>query len=90
MAALHGSHRHRDRLRFVVFDVPYLAGVDLRGLSWEDRRERLELLAHGFEPPYELSPLVTPDVSLIERMIAGDLEGVVSRTEPRRIAMARA
>src|SRR4051794_37364065 len=45
MAALHGSRRFRDDLRFVVFDVPYLAGADLRRLSWEERRERLELLA---------------------------------------------
>jgi ATP-dependent DNA ligase len=26
MAALHGSHRFRAQLRFVVFDVPFLAG----------------------------------------------------------------
>src|SRR3954451_12213850 len=35
MAALHGSRRFRDELRFVVFDVPYLAGRDLRRLSWQ-------------------------------------------------------
>jgi ATP-dependent DNA ligase len=29
ISALHGSRRFRDQLRFVVFDVPYLAGVDL-------------------------------------------------------------
>jgi ATP-dependent DNA ligase len=63
MSALHGSRRYRDRLRFVVFDVPYLAGVDLRRLSWQDRRERLELLAQAFDSPYELSPVVTPDQS---------------------------
>jgi hypothetical protein len=49
MAALHGSRRRRDALPFVVFDVPFLAGVDLRPLSWHDRRERLELLAQAFE-----------------------------------------
>jgi len=77
MSALHGSRRFRDQLRFVVFDVPYLAGVDLRSLPWEDRRERLELLAQAFEPPYELSPVVTPDPSLVEAMVAGYLEGIV-------------
>jgi bifunctional non-homologous end joining protein LigD len=77
MAALHGSARHRLSLRFVVFDVPYLASVDLRPLSWQDRRDRLELLAQAFEPPYELSPVVTPEPSLVERMITGALEGVV-------------
>jgi ATP-dependent DNA ligase len=67
MAALHGSRRHRDALRFVVFDVPYLAGVDLRPLSWQARRERLELLAQAFEPPYALSPVVAPDPSVAQR-----------------------
>jgi bifunctional non-homologous end joining protein LigD len=77
MAALQGSRRHRDALRFVVFDVPYLAGADLRPLSWQDRRERLELLAEAFEPPYELSPIVAADVSLVDAMVAGELEGIV-------------
>jgi ATP-dependent DNA ligase len=46
MAALHGSVNYADRLRFVVFDVPVLAGVDLRALPW---RDRLELLAEAFD-----------------------------------------
>ena len=58
MSALMGSKRHRSHLRFVVFDVPVLAGVDLRALRWQDRRERLELLAQAFDVPLELSPLV--------------------------------
>jgi bifunctional non-homologous end joining protein LigD len=77
MAALQGSARHGDNLRVHVFDVPYLAGVDLRPLSWEARRERLELLAEAFEPPYELVPVVTADPALVDAMIAGDLEGLV-------------
>jgi ATP-dependent DNA ligase len=54
MAALHGSKRHRDHLRFVAFDVPVLAGVDLRPLPWEERREGLELLGSAFDVPIEL------------------------------------
>jgi bifunctional non-homologous end joining protein LigD len=77
MAALHGSRRFVDSLRFVVFDVPYLAGVDLRPLPWQERRERLELLAQAFDPPVELSPLVAPSVALVGGMERGDLEGVV-------------
>ena len=61
----------------MVFDVPFLAGADLRRLSWQDRRERLELLAQAFEPPYELSPVVAPEVSLVDAMVAGELEGIV-------------
>jgi ATP-dependent DNA ligase len=44
-AALFGSKAHRPALRFAVFDVPVLAGVDLRDLPWEERRQRLNLLA---------------------------------------------
>jgi ATP-dependent DNA ligase len=57
--------------------VPYVAGVDLRPLSWEARRERLELLAQAFEPPYGLVPVVTPDPTLAEAMVDGRLEGIV-------------
>ena len=34
MSALLGSRQHGERLRYVVFDVPVLAGVDLRALPW--------------------------------------------------------
>jgi ATP-dependent DNA ligase len=44
MSALFGSKRFRPSLRFVVFDVPVLLGADLRGLSWQERRERLSCL----------------------------------------------
>jgi ATP-dependent DNA ligase len=60
MAALLGSKAHRPDLRFVAFDVPILAGVDLRRLPWQERRDRLELLAQGFELPLELSRVVEP------------------------------
>jgi bifunctional non-homologous end joining protein LigD len=72
-----GSKRYRADLRFVVFDVPVLAGVDLRDLSWQDRRERLELLAQAFDVPLELSPLVEPRVALVDAMRDGRLEGIV-------------
>jgi ATP-dependent DNA ligase len=86
MAALLGSKRHRDRLRFVAFDVPILAGVDLRSLPWHDRRERLELLAQAFDLPLELSPLVEPSRALVDQMEDGRLEGIVlkDRTAPYR------
>jgi ATP-dependent DNA ligase len=45
MSALLGSKRFRPSLRFVVFDVPVLLGNDLRGLPWQDRRDRLERAA---------------------------------------------
>ena len=54
-----------------------LLGTDLRGLPWQDRRGRLELLARAFDVPLELSTLVEPSVSLVKRMEAGRLEGIV-------------
>jgi ATP-dependent DNA ligase len=79
MAALLGSKRYRADLRFVVFDVPFLLGADLRGLAWQERRERLELLACAFERPLELSPLVEPSTSLLAEMTDGRLDLEVAR-----------
>src|SRR4029079_2455959 len=70
MSALLGSKRYRAHLRLVVFDVPILAGVDLRRLPWQERRDRLELLAQAFDVPLELSPIVAPSPAL-----ASDIEG---------------
>jgi ATP-dependent DNA ligase len=86
MAALYGSKAHRASLRFVVFDVPVLAGFDLRELSWEERRERLDLLAEAFDVPLELSPVVEPSGALAEAMEDGRLEGIVlkERSAPYR------
>ena len=86
MAALHGAKQYRADLRLVVFDVPILAGVDLRPLPWQDRRERLELIAAAFETPLELSPVVEPSADLAAGMQDGRLEGIVlkDRTSPYR------
>jgi ATP-dependent DNA ligase len=46
-------------------------------MAWQDRRERLELLARAFEVPLELSPLVEPSAGLVEQMTDGRLEGIV-------------
>ena len=77
MSALLRSKRFRPSLRFVVFDMPLLLGADLRGLPWQDRRERLELLARAFDVPLGLSQLVDPSVSLVEQMTDGRLEGII-------------
>jgi ATP-dependent DNA ligase len=86
MAALQGSARHGDNLRVHVFDVPMLAGADLRDLPWQDRRERLELLAEAFEPPYQLVPIIQPALGIAEDMASGVIEGIVlkDRRSPYR------
>jgi ATP-dependent DNA ligase len=77
MAALQGSKRHGEALGFVVFDVPYLAGVDLRAMPWHERRSRLELLARAFEDRVVLSPLVEACEALGRDMVDGRIEGIV-------------
>jgi bifunctional non-homologous end joining protein LigD len=77
MAALYGSRERAPALRFVVFDVPVLAGVDLRQWPWQERRARLVLLAQAFDVPFELSPLIEPSESIAGAMIDGRLEGIV-------------
>jgi bifunctional non-homologous end joining protein LigD len=86
MAALYGSKTYRPDLRFVVFDLPILAGVDLRDAPWRERRERLELLATAFDVPFMLSPVVEPSQSLAVDMAGGRLEGIVlkDRESPYR------
>jgi ATP-dependent DNA ligase len=77
MSALLGSKNHRAALRFLAFDVPVLAGVDLRPLSWQERRERLELIAQAFDVPLELSPIVEPSRAVAIEITEGRLEGIV-------------
>jgi bifunctional non-homologous end joining protein LigD len=77
IAAILGSKRYRPSLRFVVFDVPILAGTDLRELPWQDRRDRLELLSRAFELPYQLSRVIEPLVAIALDMAEGRLEGIV-------------
>ena len=75
LAAAGGSPRFGPDLRLVVFDLPVLAGVDLRPLPWQERRERLELLAGAFDVPFELSPVVEPSAALAEQMLDGRSRG---------------
>jgi ATP-dependent DNA ligase len=77
MAAILGSKRYRPQVHFVVFDVPVLAGVDLRELGSQDRRYRLELLSRAFREPYQLSPVIEPSIALGLDMAEGRLEGIV-------------
>jgi hypothetical protein len=50
--------------------------LDLRALPWQERRDRLELLAQAFEVPLELSPRVEPEAALVQAMEDGRLEGI--------------
>ena len=41
---------------YVAFDILAVDGADVRGLPWRDRRQLLDELATGFEPPIQVSP----------------------------------
>jgi len=44
---------------------------------WQDRRDRLELLAQAFAKPIRLSPVVEPSASFALDMKDGHIEGIV-------------
>jgi ATP-dependent DNA ligase len=61
-----------------------LAGVDVRPLPWDERRERLELVAGAFDVPLELSPIVEPSRALAIDITDGRLERLVLKDRPSR------
>ena len=65
-------------LRYVVFDVPWLAGRDLRALPLRERRvELVKLAAHFDGTVLVLSKLLTPAADLAERVWAAGGEGLI-------------
>jgi hypothetical protein len=65
-------------LRYVVFDVPWLAGRDLRALPLRERRaELVKLAAHFDGTVLILSKLLTPTADLAERIWAAGGEGLI-------------
>ena len=84
-----GSRRQRPRSPLLVPPLvrrPPQPAEPSCALPLQERRERLELLAHAFDVPFELSPLVEPSAELAAGMLDGRLEGVVlkDRTSPYR------
>jgi ATP-dependent DNA ligase len=60
-----------------VFDLRVLADVDVCPLPWQERRERLELLAQAFEAPVYLSSLVRACANVARQMLDGELQRLV-------------
>jgi bifunctional non-homologous end joining protein LigD len=77
-AHLLGSAGRTDtRLRYIVFDAPFLDGVDQRRLPWSKRRAMLEAIMRGAPAPFELSALLAPTRSVCSDIWARGGEGVV-------------
>lgn len=64
-------------LRFVVFDMPYAGGKDLRSAPWNVRRASLEQLAGSFTAPLEIAILLRPTATLVKDIWSRGGEGVI-------------
>lgn len=74
---LGGAGRSESGLRFVVFDLPYGAGRDLRSLPFSARRAHLETLMAKARSPIEISQLLRPTRDLAAQIWARDGEGLI-------------
>lgn len=72
--------RGEGELRYVVFDLLWLDGEDLRGRPLEERRDLLESLLANVDPPVQISERVpgTLEAALVEVRRRG-LEGVIAK-----------
>jgi bifunctional non-homologous end joining protein LigD len=64
---------------FIVFDLLRLAGHDLTGRPWRDRRRLLEQLADDLPPGVEVARVYDDGVGLLAASEQAGLEGVVAK-----------
>ena len=67
---------------YVAFDILAVDGTDVRGLPWRDRRQLLDVLATGFEPPIQVSPYTDDHDTALEWLTAlapSGIEGLVAK-----------
>ena len=74
---LGGAGRTSAGLRYVVFDLPFCAGVDLRPLPWTERRAILEARFACLTAPAELSVELAPTADAAELIWAAGGEGLI-------------
>lgn len=75
---LGGGGRTDPRLRFVAFDLPYLAGADMREAEWATRRNLLEELLLGISAgPVEIALTRTPSQADVQGIWARGGEGAI-------------
>ncbi len=71
----------------VVFDVLLHDGGDVRSLSWDQRRRRLESLGSGWRPPLQITPYTTDRATAMEWMTSlasMGIEGIVAKRRSSR------
>jgi bifunctional non-homologous end joining protein LigD len=74
---LGGAGRSASGLRYIVFDLPFCAGIDLRPRPWGERRAILESRFAALSAPAELSILLTPTTGVVEAIWERGGEGVI-------------
>ncbi|WP_310551174.1 ATP-dependent DNA ligase [Paenibacillus glufosinatiresistens] len=76
----------RSPVQFVLFDLLYEQGEDLRGLPWEERNRRLQALAAGWGPPFFVADSLEDGAALWRWVEEHGWEGVIAkrRTSPYR------
>jgi bifunctional non-homologous end joining protein LigD len=79
MHLLGSAGRASTDLRYAIFDLPYLAGNDLRGLPWHERRARLEQVLRSLpaNSPLFLVQTQTPVAGLAESVWERGGEGLI-------------
>ncbi len=76
----HGSQKESDRLAFHAFDLLELNGEDLAKLTNIERKERLEALLAGAEPPIHVAEhVIGAGEKLFDAMCAAGQEGIISK-----------
>ncbi len=86
----HGSQKDSDKLSFHAFDLVELDGKDLAGLPNVERKERLEALLAGAEPPIHFADhVIGAGEKLYTAMCKAGQEGIISKTIDGRYASRR-
>ena len=76
----HGEQGAQDRLTFHAFDLLELEGQDLAGLTNVERKERLEALLAGVQPPVHVADhVIGAGEKLYRAMCDAGQEGIISK-----------
>ena len=76
----HGSQKDSDKLAFHAFDLLELEGEDLAGQTNVERKERLEALLDGVQPPIHFADhVIGAGEKLYRAMCDAGQEGIISK-----------
>jgi bifunctional non-homologous end joining protein LigD len=86
----HGKQKDSDKLSFHAFDLVELDGKDFAGLTNIERKERLEALLAGAEPPIHVADhVIGAGEKLYRAMCKAGQEGIISKTIDGRYTSKR-